>query len=397
MRIISFFIISLLSSQILADVIGTTGQIKFDTQMDNQAEMTLNSTGLGIGVAPSTNLHVNGNAIVSEQLFVGGSSGSSNLNINGTIGYGFETVSANTTLGANSIVLVDSSSDNITINLPYAGNVTGRQYQIKKISTENSVWISGGGNLIDDTSPIELPESTSLASVKLISDGLQWYKIAQKDINETVASDNLVGWWKLDETSRNTVYDSSGYGNHGTIENMSSDNIGVTGLLNRCLDFDSANNDFISFSSPNNIPIADEPYTISCWIYARSHGSNGLVGWGNYGTSLEVNAFRLGTSNRLNSYWWGSGDNDLIVIVFNLTGNWHHLVTTYDGTTKYIFLNGIQVGSENPPTHIVPNANNLTIGKTNTTEYFNGKIDDVRIYNRSITPSEIQALYNQGQ
>ncbi len=114
----------LLSSTCFCDVLSTDGKIRFDTRMDGQAEMTLNSTGLGIGVLlPSSNLHVNGNAIISEQLFVGGSSGSSNLNVIGTIGYGVQTVSSNATLGDSSVVLVDSSSDNITLTLPYAGNV----------------------------------------------------------------------------------------------------------------------------------------------------------------------------------------------------------------------------------------------------------------------------------
>jgi hypothetical protein len=73
----------LLSSACFCDVLSTDGKIRFDIQSDGQAEMTLNSTGLGILTLPSSNLHVNGNAIISEQLYVGGSSGSSNLNVNG--------------------------------------------------------------------------------------------------------------------------------------------------------------------------------------------------------------------------------------------------------------------------------------------------------------------------
>lgn len=171
---IFIILLVLTSSLLMADVKSTTGQIKFDTQMDNQAEMTLNETGLGIGVTPSTNLHVHGNAIVSEQVFIGGSSGSSNLNVNGTFGFGIQTVSSNVTLGDYSVVLVNSSSDNIKLTLPYAGNVTNRIYSIKKTSISNSVCIHGNGNKIDD-SPFYLLTSGNISSIEVASDGSQWF------------------------------------------------------------------------------------------------------------------------------------------------------------------------------------------------------------------------------
>ena len=143
----------LLSSTCFCDVLSTDGKIRFDIQMDGQPEMTLNSTGLAIGaLLPSSNLHVNGNAIISEQLFVGGSSGSSNLNVNGTIGYSIQNVISDTVLGESSMVFVDSSSDNITITLPYAANVTGRIYTIKKTQTDNSVQLTSATNTIDSSS-----------------------------------------------------------------------------------------------------------------------------------------------------------------------------------------------------------------------------------------------------
>ena len=123
-----FFVVKSIS----ADVRSLDGTINFDVQSDGQTEMSLNTTGLGIGVSPSANLHVVGNTIVSKKLFVGGSDGSSNLNINGTLGYGLQTVSANATLADYSIVLADSSSDNLVLTLPYAGNASGSQYHIKK-------------------------------------------------------------------------------------------------------------------------------------------------------------------------------------------------------------------------------------------------------------------------
>jgi hypothetical protein len=381
----------LLSSVCFCDVLSTDGKIRFDIQMDGQPEMTLNSTGLGILTLPSSNLHVNGNAIISEQLFVGGSSGSSNLNVNGTIWYGLQTVSANATLGDSSVVLVDSSSDNITLTLPYAGNVSGRIYNIKKTSLLNSVWITGAGNLIDDTSPIELANSTTtLSSVKVMSNGSQWYIIESKDLSATVAADNLVGWWKFDESVGSVVVDSSGQNNDGVINGADFSDAGKFGYA---LDFNGSS-DFISIATGNGVPIDNEPYTISTWIKSDSSGSRGIIGWGNYGSFNQVNAFRLHETNKLLNYWWA---NDLTATSGDLTGNWYHVVAKFDGVTREIIVNNESKGTDTPVGHIVPNTNNFRIGSTNGGEYFNGLIDDVRVYNRALTLAEIQALYNQGQ
>ena len=102
----------------LYGVYSTTGSIDFDTNIDNQAEMHLNATGLGISAQPSANLHVGGNALVSEQLFIGGDSGSSNLNIHGSRAFIPSTISSNTILSNSTLVFVDSSAGNLVVTLP---------------------------------------------------------------------------------------------------------------------------------------------------------------------------------------------------------------------------------------------------------------------------------------
>lgn len=98
---------------------------------------------IGQGLSPSANLHLQGNGILTGDLVVGSTAGNSTIEISGTIGHGIQTVSSNTTLSGNSVIMVNSSSDNVTVTLPYAGNVIGRHYTIKKISTSNTVTVSG--------------------------------------------------------------------------------------------------------------------------------------------------------------------------------------------------------------------------------------------------------------
>ena len=69
-----------------ANVSSTTGTLDFKPQSTTTV-MTLNSTGLGIGMTPSTNLSVAGNAIISQTLSVGGASLGSNLSLHGTFDF----------------------------------------------------------------------------------------------------------------------------------------------------------------------------------------------------------------------------------------------------------------------------------------------------------------------
>jgi len=196
----------LLPLNLLAEVSSTTGTILFDSDFDTNAEMTLNSTGLGIGIAPLSNLHVDGNAIISKQLFVGGNSGSSNLNINGTLGFAIESVSSNTTLGNSSLVLANAASDNIELTLPNAALVSGQIITIKKINIDNRVTISSN-TLIDNRPGLSL--GAGYNSISLISNGTQWFETSSYGSNIsndlTSFSSNCLMWFDGDDASSVTV------------------------------------------------------------------------------------------------------------------------------------------------------------------------------------------------
>ena len=336
---------------------------------------------------------MNGNAIISEQLFVGGSSGSSNLTIQGTIGYGFQTVSSNTLLTNASIVLADSSSDNLILTLPYAGNVIGRQIQIKKTSTLNSIRILGGGNLIDDTSPIELPVSNNLPSVELISDGRQWYITQEKHLTDTVASDNLIAWWKLDETSVSAnISDSSQNSFEGSHQGTMTTGDVVSSPFLNALDFDGVN-DFIHIDE-NSTTLHLTKGTLSAWIKTSDAGSNyrGILVKGSaYGMFLNNN--ELGLFDWDTTTWRGSGINPN-------DGEWHLITVSINagvasGSSFYLdgqFISSTTMDILNQTTEVQIGCNSSI-----TNQCFAGQIDDARIYDRILTPSEIMALYHQNQ
>lgn len=201
-----------------ADIKSTNGSIRFDVQNDQEAEMTLNTIGLGLGVTPSANLHIQGNAIISNQLSIGALQGSSNLHINGSMGVNFQTVSSNTTLGDSSYILVDSSSDNITLTLPYAGNVSGRVYHIKKITSNNQVLIQGGG-AIDGNYQVPL-SSGNLGSTMLISRGSQHWNILSLSGNNDLISYEITTLDGSDGVSGFVRHnDANAFGSQITVKN----------------------------------------------------------------------------------------------------------------------------------------------------------------------------------
>lgn len=389
-------LLSALMASLMADVKSTNGLIKFDAQMDNQAEMILNPTGLGIGISPSANLHVNGNTFVTNQIFVGGSSGSSNLHVNGTIGYGFQTVTSSTTLSGNSIVLADTSTGNIVLSLPEASTYAGRKYTIKKTSTLNSLFIRDGG-FIDDYSDITMSVN-NMGSLSVISHSGNWHILMISGNGDMIASENLVGWWKFDETDGTSANDSSLNSNEGTLAaSLSFSGNGTTGSINRALTFDGID-DYIQ--APDDDSLNPEKITISAWIKADSFTNNqdiiskrnssniGGYVWETSGTSGDV---------RLWHYISGAWNNTIVTIP---TGQWSLVTSTYDGETINGYINGVLEASNTTPSGPLNNDNGVFRIAANTVSlarFLKAQLDDIRIYNRALTASEIQALYNQGQ
>ena len=144
---------------------------------------------------------------------------------------------------------------------------------------------------------------------------------------------------------------------------------------------------YVDIDRAATVPRGNSPYTIEAWIKPTSMGSYGIIGWGGYGGGSAANALRLKPTGLIN-YWLG---NDLEVTTANLAGAWHHVAATCDGTTRTLYLDGVAVGSDQPGPHNVPDARNLRIGSTNSGEFFNGLIDEVRVWSVARTAGQLSA------
>ncbi len=142
----------------------------------------------------------------------------------------------------------------------------------------------------------------------------------------------------------------------------------------------------------SSIPIGNDNYTINVWFNATSFtGENAFVGWGNYATTNEVNAFRLINNTGLVNYWW---DVDLAVAYGFQTDTWYNATCSFDGTTRKIYVNGVLLGSDTPVGHNVPDATNLTVGYAGIgSEPFIGSIEVLSVYNVALTDAQILSSY----
>ncbi|MFA6495313.1 MAG: LamG domain-containing protein, partial [Candidatus Paceibacterota bacterium] len=205
---------------------------------------------------------------------------------------------------------------------------------------------------------------------------------------------SLVGYWPLNEGTGTIAYDRSGKGNNGTLVNGPTwTSRGVSAALS----FDG----LTSRVGVNNIT-SSQTMTVSLWfnpadvststtviykndggysfmLYRNNFWTPGLFSWLRYCDCPPAN-----NCNSLTSYYF-----------YTIPGTWYQtsFITIADGSFK-MYVNGSQVLSSAATNFSSWRAITSAIALGNGNSPFAGLIDDVRIYNRALSASEISALYN---
>ena len=152
--------------------------------------------------------------------------------------------------------------------------------------------------------------------------------------------------------------------------------------------------------------LAPATITVAYWMYARSvNGSytHTVARWGNSSSSPNSWIFDYAPDLTMNftvEDAAGTQVNANSGVSLSLNA-WHFIVGTYDGTTVSLYVDGQLAGTAPLTGPIQDNSSTTSIGTKfadGTTFYsFNGRVDDVGIYNRALTPAELQAIYNGGE
>ena len=151
---------------------------------------------------------------------------------------------------------------------------------------------------------------------------------------------------------------------------------------------------------PKGVPTNNSPYTIACWFKPDTGCPNnaGLIGWGSQSTS-QGNFLRIdGTTNKLDNYWWFSDLRGTLTNGNFFSDNFYHVATTFDGTNRAIYINGITVvtasnASYSATLNVLPSG--FVVGKSANDGTFKGWLDDLTIANRAFSATEVTNLMNE--
>jgi hypothetical protein len=205
-------------------------------------------------------------------------------------------------------------------------------------------------------------------------------------VSNTEAPAGLVAAYNFDEATGLTAADRSGNGNTGTIAGAAR----IAGHTGGALTFDGLN-DWMTVNDAPSLALTTA-MTLEAWVFPTTtadwrtvmlkEGTSGLT-YALYGSN---DAGRPAGYVRIRSDVAANGGAALPI------NTWSHLAVTFDGGAVRLYVNGTLAGTATAAGTIESSALPLRIGGNSVWgEFFSGRIDDVRIYNRALGAAEVQA------
>lgn len=210
------------------------------------------------------------------------------------------------------------------------------------------------------------------------------YKLQQPRVSGGITSKGLVGYWNFEDGTGLRVEDSSNNNTTGTITNATW----TTGKNGKALFFTGSS--YVDLGNPSAINPTNA-ITISVWVMATTTVvNNDIISDDNGGTITYF--LRINTSGNV----FGRISGTTITGNTTLSPNiWYHLALVYDGANMYLYVNGISDATPVAKTGAIVNGgDSKNIGRRpGGSAYFNGVIDELRIYDRGLPQSEVYAMY----
>jgi parallel beta-helix repeat protein len=211
----------------------------------------------------------------------------------------------------------------------------------------------------------------------------------------SIMENDLMAWWNFNEGNGSNAYDYSGNDNNGIINGASW----TTGISGNALDFDGID-DYVNCGNTQTLNI-NNSITICAWIkyHTMNYWSQVIVGkW----ASITSSSYVLYLYNLTGGIIGKPGfsvcyNNDLHSDISLQADTWYFIAGTFNQQTdEYkLYLNGVVIYSSTFTGGISQSNEPVFIGDCTDSEphYYDGIIDEVRIYNRSLTEAEIQELF----
>lgn len=188
-------------------------------------------------------------------------------------------------------------------------------------------------------------------------------------------------WWKFNEGQGTLMHNS---GTSGSSKDLTVSNPVWTnpGKNDRALSFNGSS----TSGNAGNLSLNSD-FTVETWMYINTYSASSPIQ-----KSYDY-AFELDGNNRLyfstSCYWYNTYASPS-------TGAWHHIVMTVAGSKMTGYIDGRQEVSADTGCIQTSNTNNLYIGSYDgTQEYFNGRLDDLKLYNYALSAEQVKIAFNQ--
>jgi hypothetical protein len=201
----------------------------------------------------------------------------------------------------------------------------------------------------------------------------------------------LIGYWSFNGPDfTDKVYDRSGQNNHGYVVGAATSSVKGIGKMGQGVKFDGVDDEVDIPNIAGFTGATDVPFTWSWW--RKSTGESGQeIGWSPYRACQTLE--------------WAGGTVGCLVdgggtFIFSTTrvndGVWHHIVFTHNSGVQKLYVDGVleNTGSQ---TFTTDGGYGHTLGVRPFGTYYNGFLDEVRIYNRALSAAEVKRLYQSGK
>ena len=288
---------------------------------------------------------------------------------------------------------VSTSATSTTTDTISIGGTANDNRAVKRVDWSNSAGGSGTatGTTAWSVAGIVLKPGSNVLTVRV-------YDLSDRQSTDTLTvtfnapiTYGMVAAYSFNEGSGATVQDASGSNNLGTVTNGAWNN---TGKFGKALSFNGSNSNlFVNSSTSLNLTAG---MTVMAWVNPSSstQTNNRTI------VRRETNGYWLYAGRTGNTLRPGGGaviNSTTRSVSTNtaLTANtWTHVAMTYDGTNVILYVNGSVVSTTAATGTIASGTTPLWIGGGPSSEFFQGLIDEVRVYNRALNATDITTARN---
>ena len=311
--------------------------------------------------------------------------------------YNLSIIQFNITTDENSTA--NYSLDNGLVNYTMTVNATGTRFNATNSSVADGsytarffVWdIAGNLNStanvtfsVDTVLPVINFTSPTPANGSMQTGSSIFVNVSASDTNNISSfidfDNSLVSWWRMDDFSSSTVFDYMGRNNGTVAGNVTQNNSGYFG---KSFSFDGVNG---YVSAGNGVSLNyTSAVTLSAWIKTSQSSSYAGIISTQYSSPYKGYALTINNGNvsvNVDSGWQNCNNIN--------NSQWHHISVSHNSSSSLVYIDGLLACSYSGKTNYGISSN-LRIGRHSTT--FNGSIDDVMIFNRSLSANEVLALY----